>query len=435
MNAVQLIEAKKNGIEHSETEIQAIVDAAAGGSLMEDYQLSAWLMAVCWRGMSTAETNALALAMARSGERVDLTGLLKPWVDKHSTGGVGDKTTLILLPLLAACGLTVVKMSGRGLGITGGTIDKLEAIPGFQTALSLENLKTQAGEIGLALTGQTPRLAPADGRLYALRDVTATVDSIPLIAASVMSKKIAGGAEFLSLDLKCGSGAFMKNLVEAEALAAACISIGEHAGLCVGVEITDMDQPLGEAVGNLIEVQEAVLCLMGRGPERLREFIVELAASTLVLARQVTWQEAEQEARRALESGAALEKARQWWRAQGATLTPEESLNLPLAPVQFEMSLPEEGWITELNARVIGQVALDLGAGRRAKCDAIDPTVGIRLHASVSDYHAPNEVWATVYARTQTDAENAAKSLSQAIQLSENHLPRPRTVLKRLMPS
>lgn len=434
MQPVELILKKRNGGEHSAEELNAIAKAAATGEGMTDYQLSAWLMAVVWRGMTPNETHAYTMALAESGEHVDLTGLPEPWVDKHSTGGVGDKTTLILLPILAACGLTVVKMSGRGLGITGGTIDKLEAIPGFRTQLNIQELKRQAGDIGIALTGQTPNLAPADGRLYALRDVTGTVDSIPLIAASVMSKKIAGGAKNISLDIKCGSGAFMKTLDDAKALAEACVDIGRRASLRVGAEITDMDQPLGRSVGNLIEVQEAVRCLMNRATPRLTDFIIDLAASTLVLSRDESWENATTQARRALESGAALDFARRWWNAQGATIEPEALLEMPLAPVRRTLSVLEEGWVARLDAAIIGQTALVLGAGRLRKEDAIDPSVGIEVHTQVSDYLAPNEQWATIFARNEQEADHAAQQLTGALVLSSDQ-PKPhKTVIDRLMP-
>lgn len=281
MNFQDIIAAKRDGLKHTKPELEWLAKAAACGEV-PDYQLSAWLMAAYLHPLDSEETAWLTLSMAGTGERLDLTGLPKPWVDKHSTGGVGDKTTIVLLPLLAACGLTMVKMSGRGLGITGGTVDKLLSVPGFRMDLTPEELKAQAKRIGLAITGLTPNLAPADKVLYALRDATATVDSIPLIVSSILSKKIAGGAETVVLDVKAGSGAFMKTVPEARKLASALSDTAAIAGLKTRLAITDMSQPLGRTVGNSLEVEEAGAVLTGNEPSRFAELCLDLAALTLV---------------------------------------------------------------------------------------------------------------------------------------------------------
>ena len=379
MNPVRIIERKRDGDANTPEEIQFVVDAAAGSGQMREAQLAAWCMGVVLRGMSLDEPAALTAAMAASGETVDLTGLPKPWVDKHSTGGVGDKTTLVLLPVLAACGLTCVKMSGRGLGKTGGTIDKLESVPGFRTALSIEEMIAQAKEIGIALTSQTPRLTPADGTLYALRDVTGTVRSIPLIASSVLSKKIAGGADIISIDLKCGSGAFMETLPEAKELAETMIGVAKRLGLKLGIEITEMDQPLGRCVGNQLEVIEAVEVLQG-ATGRLRDLCIELGSTALEMAGMDTGKVAE-----VLDSGAALAKAEEWFEAQGATIKVIEVKDLHKAPFIHEVPATQSGWISRVDAGMVGGAAVDLGAGRRSKGDNIDPVVGIEVLAHVGD--------------------------------------------------
>ncbi len=291
---VQNISSKRQqGLGNSRQELRIVADGAADGSLTDE-ELTAWLKAAYDHPLSPEETAQLTLAMAESGERLDLTGLPKPWVDKHSTGGVGDKTTIVLLPLLAACGLTVVKMSGRGLGITGGTVDKLGSVPGFRLDLSPDEMKEQAGRIGIALTGQTPRLAPADKRLYALRDVTGTVGSVPLIVSSILSKKIAGGAETVILDVKCGSGAFMKTLLKAEALAQALQDTANLCALNLHTSITDMDQPLGHAVGNALEVKEAIRVLKGEEIGRFRDLCLHFAGKALLATGKGTEDDKEQ---------------------------------------------------------------------------------------------------------------------------------------------
>jgi len=382
----ELIAAKRDRRAHTREELDFLAQCAANPAAhgVEDYQLSAWLMAAYLNGLDLDETADLTMAMANSGERLNLEGLPHPWVDKHSTGGVGDKTTLVLLPLLAACGLTVVKMSGRGLGITGGTIDKLNSIPGFTTDLAPDEMVAQAKRIGLALTGQTPKLAPADGTLYALRDTTETVASMPLIVSSILSKKLAGGAEVLGLDVKCGSGSFMRTFEEASVLAKMLVEVATKCGLPSHATITDMDQPLGRAVGNALEVREAWETLEPEAAHsRFRELCIYLAGETLVA---VGWAESQEEGQRIAESklkdGSALTRAHLWIEAQGGSLNPDI---LPRAPHVEEFLAPASGSIERVDARVIGQAVVDLGGGRQRKEDVIDPAVGIEVLVEVGD--------------------------------------------------
>ncbi len=424
----EIIRHKRDGQAHSPEQIQALIQGAVDGSFSPD-QLAAWLMAAYLRGLDSAETSALTLAMAASGERLDLSSLPRPWVDKHSTGGVGDKTTLVALPILAACGVTAVKMSGRGLGITGGTIDKLQAIPGFRTDLSPAEMVAQAGRIGIALSGQTPNLAPADKILYALRDATATVDSLPLIVASILSKKIAGGAEVVVLDVKCGRGAFMRSLPEAVALGKALVTVGRESGLRISALVTDMDQPLGAAVGNALEVREAIGALMGGYQDPVARLSVSLIGEALALAGVVSDRSAgEDRAREALTSGAALRKAQEWFAAQGASdaLWEDPDAVLPRAPATCRVFAHQEGWMGQIDAGIIGQAVVNLGGGRRRKEDAIDPSVGVVVHVEVGDEIADNEPLATVHARTDAEAEAAARALSEAFSIAPDPVaPRP----------
>jgi pyrimidine-nucleoside phosphorylase len=376
---IETIAARRDGRIHTTAQLRALAQGASDGSI-PDYQLAAWLMAAYLNPLTKQETADLTVAMAESGERLDLTGLPKPWVDKHSTGGVGDKTTIVLLPLLAACGLTVVKMSGRGLGITGGTVDKLASIPGFRMDLSPEEMKAQARRIGVAITGQTPRLAPADKKLYALRDVTGTVGSIPLIAASILSKKLAGGCETVVLDVKCGSGAFMKALPDAREEAEWLRDIGQVCGLNLHISITDMDQPLGRVVGNALEVKEAVRVLKGE-KGRLRDLCLHFAGVALT----ATGKGSRPDAEGALDSGAALAKAKEWFSAQGADLRVFETEEWCTAPHVSEVLAERSGWIARVDAQAVGQAVLDAGGGRKTKESEIDPSVGVELGVEVGD--------------------------------------------------
>lgn len=425
MNPVRVIEHKRDGLKHTQEEIRFIVDSATGiNHGMKPEQLAAWLMAVVWRGLDIEETAWLTDAMAHSGAILDLTGLPKPWVDKHSTGGVGDKTTIALLPMLAACGLTIVKMSGRGLGKTGGTIDKLASVPGFQTSLTPEQLKTQAREIGLALTGQSYSLTPADGTLYALRDVTGTVPSIPLICASVLSKKIAGGAEVISIDLKCGSGAFMETPEDARALASRMKGVGEMLGVKVGVEITDMDQPLGRYAGNLLEVIEAVDTVYGKGDSRFTELCIILCGSMLFESGlSSSSEEGQLRAKQCLADGSAQRKMEQWFLAQGASVQPLELRNLVENLAVAEVKAKESGWIKRLDAGMVGEAAVEVGAGRRSKEDNIDPQVGIETCVRVGQEVKAGDVLLRIFARNHEIAAATKDMLEPACEISPILVP------------
>lgn len=417
MDILSVIAGRRDGGGSSAEELRFLAQGAADGSI-PDYQLSAWLMAAYLNPLSAQETADLAMAMAASGERLDLTGLPKPWVDKHSTGGVGDKTTLVLLPLLATCGLTMVKMSGRGLGITGGTVDKLSSVPGFRMDLSPEEMKAQAARIGLAITGQTPRLAPADKALYALRDATGTVASVPLIVSSILSKKIAGGADTVVMDVKCGSGAFMKTLQEAKVLALWLTEIGSKCGLNVKCSITDIDQPLGRTVGNALEVKEAIRVLRGE-MGRVRDLCLHFAG----VALSATGNGSSIDAERALDSGAALSKAREWFAAQGADLAVFESEAWCLAPVVTPVLAQEPGWVASIDARAVGQFVVDLGGGRRSKSDAIDPSVGVVFHCEVGDRVEKDQVLYEVFS-------SVPSTESHLVRVVPTETERPATVIQ-----
>ncbi len=423
MDIQSLIATKRDGKKHTEAELQWLANAAAKGSV-KDYQLSAWLMAAYIHTLDAEETAWLTMAMADSGERIDLTGLPKPWVDKHSTGGVGDKTTLVVLPILAACGLTVVKMSGRGLGITGGTVDKLSSIPGFRLDLRPEEVKAQAKRIGLALTGQTPNLAPADKSLYALRDATATVSSVPLIVSSILSKKLAGGAETVVLDVKCGSGAFMRTLDEAKNLAESLIATAKLCGLKLRCEITEMNQPLGAAVGNALEVDEALRILrndeiIDPGTARFRELCLDLAGFTLFAAGKVSnAEEGRSTAESALVLGRANQKASEWFLAQGAkTDVTKDWFVLPRAAVLRDVFTSAEGWVQRIEAEAVGRAVVELGGGRKEKEDLIDLSVGVVLHAQVGSKIEQGDRLLTIHARNQAEAEAAERSIRSGIEI------------------
>jgi pyrimidine-nucleoside phosphorylase len=380
MRAVDLIRHKRDGGALARAEIDFFVGGVTSGSL-PDYQIASLLMAILVRGMTPQETAWLTDAMVRSGVRVEYSELTAVPVDKHSTGGVGDKTSIVLAPLAAACGAPVPMMSGRGLGHTGGTLDKLESIPGFRTALALDELRRAVASIGCALVGQTSEIAPADRKLYALRDVTGTVESIPLICASIMSKKIAEGIGGLVLDVKTGAGAFMKTLEDSRALARSLVAIGTASGVRTEAMITAMDAPLGRAVGNASEVVESIETLKGRGPQPVERLSV-LLASRLLLLSGVTDDEAAADAmvRRALTSGAGVEKLQQIIANQGGDpRVVEDYSRLPSAPDQHRVTVPRAGYLAEIQAEAVGRAAVALGAGRARLEDAIDPGVGIDI--------------------------------------------------------
>jgi pyrimidine-nucleoside phosphorylase/thymidine phosphorylase len=383
-------------------------------------------MAVLWRGMTAQETADLTEVMARSGDTLDLSGLPHT-VDKHSTGGVGDKTSLVLSPLLAACGATVAKMSGRGLGHTGGTVDKLEAIPGFKAVISEAAFLRQARAVGVAVTGQSKSLAPADGLLYALRDATGTVPSLPLIASSIMSKKLAGGAKSVILDVKVGSGAFMKSLEEAKDLASAMVDIGLRNGRTMRAVLSSMEQPLGWAVGNALEVQEALACLEGGGPEDLRELCLTLAeevlgASGLAVDRDTLTEK--------LSSGEALETFKAWVRAQGGEVSSLGALEL--APDRYQLAAKEAGWLAKLDALCVGQAVARLGGGRAKKDDRIDLGVGIILHHKLGDKVKEGEPLLTVYHRDGKGLGEALRDLDGAVGVSPEGVTAPPLILEVL---
>ena len=400
MRAVDLINKKRTGLRHGHGEIASLVAGYLRNDI-PDYQMSAWLMAVCWRGLDAVETAELTRALVESGQQLSFSDLTMPVVDKHSTGGVGDKTTLVLVPMLAAVGCAVAKMSGRGLGHTGGTIDKLEAIPGVNTELGISDFAAAVRTRGMAVSAQSPDLAPGDGRLYALRDVTGTVESIPLIASSVMSKKIATGARAVVLDVKVGSGAFMKTLEGARNLSRAMVDLGSAAGLAVVAVITSMDQPLGMAIGNIVEVQEAVATLRGGGSSDLLDLCVILGAEVMVVsgaASTIT------EARTRLEATISSGDAHRCLRDLVASLggspdSIDHPETLPSAPWQTPVVATQDGVVARIDALAIGEVAMRLGAGRATKGALIDPAVGIVLAVRAGDRVKAGQSLGVVHSR------------------------------------
>lgn len=400
-----------------------------------DYQAAAWLMACFLKGLNEEETLALTEAMAASGEQLDLSSIPEPTVDKHSTGGVGDKISLVLVPLLAAGGAHIAKMSGRGLGFTGGTVDKLESIPGFRTDLSKEEILAQVKAIGGCLVGQSEGLVPADKKLYALRDATATVESVPLIASSIMSKKLACGAKTILLDVKCGNGSFMSTQEQAEALAQALIDIGRRAGRNMTAVISDMNQPLGRTVGNAIEAREAIETLTPELPKdsRFLELCLALAAQTfMACGLSTTLEEGEQKAKELLKSGSALEKFRQMVEAQGGdTRVVDDLSRLPSAPVQQAVLVHQAGWIARIDSRAVAEAAADLGAGRQTKEDAIDPAVGIEVFKHKGDPAQPGEPLFMIHARTESVAQQAEARLRTAFELSEQPVAAAPVIITR----
>ena len=422
------IATRRDGGVHSQEELLQFAEAAADGRL-PDYQLSAWLMAAFLRPLNLQETAWLTDAMAQTGEIMDLSGLPKPWVDKHSTGGVGDKTTLVLAPLLAACGITIVKMSGRGLGITGGTLDKLSAIPGFRTNLTPDEMKEQAKRIGLALTGQTPNLAPADKILYALRDTTGTVGSIPLIVSSVLSKKVAGGAETIVLDVKCGSGGLVQTEGEARELAKMLSEVGKLLGLNVKIDLTDMEQPLGQTMGNALEVREAVSVLRGdklsSESERFKILCLKLAGLTLEACGSAKDIEGGCKlAEQRLADGSALEKFRQWCEAQGATKdVTDQGFAFEPAPCIKTYKAPSNGWVARLDAQTFGRGVVRLGGGRKRKEDLIDIRVGIEVHTHVGREIVKGDPLFTIHATDEETADKVAGRTMEGVAISQEPTP------------
>ncbi len=431
MRAVDLIEKKKRGESLSEPELRFLIEGFTKGEIA-DYQMSAWSMAVCFRGMNHEETAALTMAMAESGDRVDLTAFGEKTVDKHSTGGVGDKTTLIVTPIVASLGGVVAKMSGRGLGHTGGTVDKLESIPGYRTELSPAEFMHQAEKTGLVVAGQSGNLAPADKRLYALRDVTATVDSIPLIASSIMSKKLAAGANSIVLDVKCGSGAFMKTPEEAAALAKEMVEIGTACGRNVAALITNMDLPLGCAVGNALEVEEALAVLQGEGPADLREVCLALAAEMLTLCNGWSREEAMEQAEDALLSGKALAKMKEWIAAQGGDLDAFLAGRKAHQPAKYIVTAPAEGYIQKMDTERIGLAAMLLGAGRASKEDSIDFDAGLKILKKTGESVKMGEPIAVLCAGSWRDFSPAEQCYLEALTWSETKPEKQSLIYRRI---
>ncbi len=433
MHAVDVIAKKRDGGELSREEIEFFVQGYTQGEI-PDYQAAAWLMAVYVRGMSDQETLDLTLAMAHSGDTLDLDDIAPVTVDKHSTGGVGDKVSLIVAPLVAACGMPVAKMTGRGLGFTGGTADKLESIPGYRTDLTDAEFRAQIEKIGVVLTGQSADLAPADRKLYALRDVTGTVSSIPLIVSSIMSKKIAAGADAIVLDVKTGYGAFMKTQEEAEALAEAMVRLGSQAGQRVVALISDMNQPLGWAVGNALEVEEAISLLHEGGPADLREHCLVVAAEMLVLSGKTPdTSSALTLALETLNSGAAWQKFRELVEAQGGDVqTVEEPERLPKAGLIEPVPAPRSGYLAELNAVEVGTAVVELGGGREKKGDPIDHSVGVVVHYKVGDLVQKDTPLFTIHANDEEKLAAARDRVLAAHIFSDMPVQRPPIFYRRV---
>ena len=430
ISPAELIQRKRDGAELARAELAELVLGYARGEV-PDYQMAAFLMAVYFRGLSPSETFALTDAMIRSGDTLELGAALgRKVVDKHSTGGVGDKTSIAVGPIVAACGVPFGKMSGRGLGHTGGTLDKLESIPGYSVELTTDAFVEQVRDVGMAIVGQTGDLVPADKLLYALRDVTATVDNVSLIAASIMSKKIAGGADAIVLDVKVGDGAFMKTLDAARGLGRVMIDLGTHAGretICV---LTDMDQPLGRAVGNALEIREAVDTLRGEGPADFSELVLDSVAHLLALSDLgVDEHEGRRRAEQAVASGAAVEAYERWIRAQGGDPDPDR---LPCAPVVVQVLAPATGSVARLGAIKVGVAALHLGAGRRTKEDEIDHAVGIVCLKKRGDTVGDGEPLAEIHARDDASAERAQAEVLAAYELADEPPPALPLVLEVL---
>ena len=419
MRMYDIILKKRANLPLTDEEIRFVIDGYVKGEI-PDYQVSALLMTIVFNGMNARELGTLTLAMAQSGNMVDLSNIDGITVDKHSTGGVGDKTTLIIAPLVAACGGKVAKMSGRGLGHTGGTIDKMESIPNLKVSLDQDAFIDQVNKIGLAVIGQSEGLAPADKKLYALRDVTGTVDSIPLIASSVMSKKLASGAQAILLDVKVGSGAFMKNIEDARELAKAMVDIGKKNGRSVKAILTDMDRPLGHAIGNALEIREVINTLKGHGPEDLTHECIIMAAHMLVLSRMCDYETALNRVQQALDSGVALERLRLMIEAQGGdSRVIDDDRVLTIGKFTYDVTSPQDGYITHMNTERCGIASVMLGAGRTVKDGPIDYSAGIVMHKKTGDAVSMGERIATLYASDESLFTNAAQTYLAAITIGD----------------
>lgn len=426
MLMTDLIAKKRDGEKLTDEEIRFMTQGYTRGEI-PDYQMAAMCMAILFRGMDDEETLALTMAMVNSGETLDLSPIKGLKGDKHSTGGVGDKTSLILCPMVAACGLKIAKMSGRGLGHTGGTIDKLESFPGFTTGISEETFFKNVNEIGIAIAGQTADLVPADKKLYALRDVTGTVPSIPLIVSSIMSKKLASGSDVIVLDVKCGSGAFMKTEEQARELARGLTRIGRLAGKRCAAVITDMDQPLGNAVGNAVEVREAISVLKGETKGDLLELCLTLGSCMLTEAEMAqSIEQARGMLAKTIEDGSALKKLSQMVAAQGGRAEDVyDTAALPEAKVEIEAPAARSGYVERIEAEKVGLVSMHLGGGRATKESGIDLSVGLMLHKKVGDRVEAGESLATIYAASEEKAREAADMLRACYTLSGEPVQRP----------
>ena len=426
MRPADLIERKRNGEELPASELADFVLAYARDEVPE-YQMAAFCMAVYFKGMTPGETFALTEAMIASGETVDLGAALgRKVVDKHSTGGVGDKTSIAVGPIVAACGVPLGKMSGRGLGHTGGTLDKLESIPGFRVELTTEEMIAQLRDVGVAIVGQSANLVPADKKLYALRDVTATVDIVPLIASSIMSKKLAAGGDAVVLDVKVGDGAFMKTLEDARVLAQEMLELGHRAGMEVTCLLTDMDQPLGRAVGNALEIREALDTVRGEGPADFTELVLDACARLLAYSDLgIDVEEGRRRAERAVADGTAFATYERWIRAQGGDPSPRA---LPDAAVRRPVSAPRDGIVTRVGALAVGVAALELGAGRRTKADTIDHAVGVLCFAKRGDAVLAGDDLAEVHARDEASSAAAAEAVLAAYSIADE-APAPHSIV------
>ncbi len=430
MRIYDIIKKKRDGGELTEEEIRFFIDGFTNGEIY-DYQASALCMAIFFKGMTKKESAELTLAMAESGDTVDLSCFGDLTVDKHSTGGVGDKTTLIVAPIVASLGCIMAKMSGRGLGHTGGTIDKLESIEGFNTALSPEEFFEIVKKTGVAVVGQTGNLTPADKKLYALRDVTATVDSLPLIASSIMSKKLAAGAKTIVLDVKCGSGAFMKTPNDATALAEEMVRIGTDCGRNMSAVITNMDIPLGFNIGNALEVKEAIDVLNGKGPEDLKEVCLALASRIVALSKSISSDEAEKLTKDALHSGKAFLKFKEWISSQGGNIDWIENPDLfPVSQYEYEIKAENDGYISQMDAEKIGICAVILGAGRENKESVIDMSAGIILKKKTGDEVKKGDTIATLYTNNESAIPQAQEKYLDAVTVSETEPEKAPLVFK-----
>lgn len=429
MRAVDIIIKKKQGYELTKEEIHYIIDGYVKGEI-PDYQISALLMAICFNGLNSDEQTNLTMEMLNSGEKVDLSSIEGICVDKHSTGGVGDKTTLVVAPIISACGLKIAKMSGRGLGHTGGTLDKLESIPGFTIGVSPENFFKQVREIGIAVVGQTANITPADKKLYALRDVTGTVEAVGLIASSIMSKKLASGAHSILLDVKVGDGAFMKNINDARVLAKAMVNIGNKCGRKTVAMLTDMDQPLGESVGNSLEVIEAIETLKGRGVKDFQKLCHEISAEMLLMTGMVNDKdEALRLVDEKIQSGEALDKFRQMIVYQNGNPSVIDDYSLfGYANKVIEIRSESKGYIEKIKTLDVGNAAMLLGAGRQTKDDKIDPVVGIKIKVKVGSKVNKGDLLAVVYSNGKNELE-AINKLKESFVINENYVEEKNIIL------